>query len=177
MPIITQRIDYNGFQTKVDRLGLRTLVTEVENVVTGFNLAIAETKHANGTKVIRERFDLGFERCGGWIKIVSGGVDWSKENDRRSKLGVEVQVSGRSDLLAVDVIHLKDELDGGRLDAGIIIVPDDELSHFLTDRTPNLRTAIRHIQSRAPNMAVEIIAFRHNAIGPPLEKARTNLGA
>lgn len=122
MPRITERISYNGFDTKIERLGLDELVQQVERIAAGFDLIIEESKHANGTKVIRESFDAGFEACGGWSKITVGGIDWSKANESGSKLGVEVQVSGRSDLLAVDVIHLQDELNGGRLDAGMIIV-------------------------------------------------------
>lgn len=78
--------------------------------------------------------------------------------------------------VAVDVLHLREELIGGRLDAGVIVVPDNELSGFLTDRTPNLSAAIRHVESRAPDMAIQIIAFAHDAAGAALDKAITNLG-
>ena len=172
MPHITKQLSYNGFDTKVVRLGLSSLLEEVEAAVRGFRLAIKEARYANGTRQIRESIDARFSAMGGWKKIVSGGVDWSKENDRGS-IGVEVQVSGRSDLLAVDVLHLKTELIEGRLDAGVIVVPDDTLSRFLTDRTPNLRTAIKHVDTE---MAVQLIAFRHDAEGPAIPKAVTNLG-
>ena len=79
-------------------------------------------------------------------------------------------------MLAVDVIHLREELQGGHLDAGIIIVPDDALSRFLTDRTPNLRTAIRHIESRASDMPMQLLAFMHDKVGEAIPKERTNLG-
>ena len=176
MPRITRRRNYNGFEAKVRRLGLVPLIDEVESTVTGFRLVIEERRHANGTKVIREWLDQGFEKCGGWRKLTSGGIDWSKSDSQGRRVGVEVQVSGRSDLLAVDVLHLKSELDAGELDAGIIIVPDDTLSRFLTDRTPNLRTAIRHLESSAPDIAVQVLAFRHDGTGPALPKAVTNLG-
>ena len=172
MPRITEQLSYNGFDTKVARLGLAPLLAEVEAAVTSFHLAIKESRYANGTRQIRESIDAQFTAIGGWKKIVSGGVDWSKENNRGS-MGVEVQVSGRSDLLAVDVLHLKKELTEGRLDAGVIVVPDDTLSRFLTDRTPNLRTAIKHVDTE---MAVQLIAFRHDAEGPAIPKAVTNLG-
>ena len=158
------------------RLGLDGLLEEVEAAVTGFRLAILQKRHANGTRLIRQRIDANFGRRRGWSKIASGGVDWSKANPRGSTLGVEVQVSGRSDLLAVDVLHLREELNGGRLDAGIIVVPDDVLSPYLTDRTPNLRTAIRHVNERAADMALLLLAFRHDATGPAIPKSRTNLG-
>lgn len=176
MPIITERLDYNGFNEKVRRLGLVDLVAEVESVIEGFQLLVEEKKYANGTKGLRETIDKRFTALGSWEKLTVGGIDWTKENENGSKIGVEVQVSGRSDMLAVDVIHLREELVGGRLEAGIIIVPDNRLSYFLTDRTPNLKTAIRHIENRAKDLAVRLIAFQHNGIGPALPKVRTNLG-
>ena len=176
MPRISDRRDDNGFVAKVKRLDLEPLVAEVGAVVTGFDLIIEERQHANGTKIIRERFDEGFDRCGGWTKITSGGVDWSKSDAHGRRVGVEVQDSGRSDMLAVDVLHLQDELEAGALDVGIIVVPDDALSRFLTDRTPNLRTAIRHVESKASTMPIQIVAFRHDGVGPAIPKAVTNRG-
>lgn len=176
MPRITHRLNYNGFEAKVERLNLTDLLDEVVSAVTSFNLLVKEEKHANGTRQIRQAIDAQFEAMGGWAKIASGGVDWSKGNERGSQIGVEVQVSGRSDLLAVDLLHLRAELNAGTMDVGVIVVPDDTLSRFLTDRTPNLRTAIRHIQDRAADTAIQIIAFRHDGPGPALPKALTNLG-
>ena len=176
MPVITERRDYNGFVSRVERLGLAALVTEVEAAVTGFRLEVREDRHANGTRQIRQAIDGRFETIGGWTKTTVGGVDWTKANNRRSTLGVEIQVSGRSDLLAVDVLHLREQLTGGNMDAGIIVVPDNRLSRFLTDRTPNLNAAVRHVESRAPDMALHIIAFRHDGAGEAIPKAITNLG-
>ena len=146
MPLITRRESYNGFDQRVQRLGLRPLLDEIEDAITGFPLLIKEDRHANGTKWIREAIDARFESVAGWTKVVSGGVDWTKVDSADRSIGVEVQVSGRSDLFAVDVLHLHGQLSGGHLDAGVIVVPDDILSPFLTDRTPNLRTAIKHVE-------------------------------
>ena len=176
MPRITHRLSYNGFEAKVERLNLTDLLDEVVSAVTSFDLRVEEEKYANGTRQIRQAIDAQFEAMGGWTKIASGGVDWSKGNERGSQIGVEVQVSGRSDLLAVDLLHLRAELNAGKMDVGVIVVPDDTLSRFLTDRTPNLRTAIRHIKDRAADTAIQIIAFRHDGPGPALPKALTNLG-
>ena len=176
MPTITHRESFNGFDAKVDRLKLRPLTDEIEHAVTAFELRIAETKHANGTRQIRRLIDAGFLACGGWEKLTVGGIDWKKTNAQHLTLGVEVQVSGRSDLLAVDLLHLREELTNGTVDAGVIVVPDDFLSRFLTDRTPNLRTALRHIQGENRELPVQVLAFRHDGPGPALAKMRTNLG-
>ena len=173
---LTARRDYNGFAEKIRRLGLDPLIREVEDAVTGFPLVVLEERHANGTRQIRQRMDDRFDAVGGWDKVTVGGVDWTKANAHGSRIGVEIQVSSRSDLLAVDVLHLGGELIAGKLDVGIIVVPDDALSRFLTDRTPNLRTARRHVEQHAQNMAIRILAFRHDGKGPAIPKARTNLG-
>lgn len=176
MPRISDRVSFNGFDTQVNRLGLQPLLDEIEEVVTGFDLLVAEKRHANGTRGLRRHLDAGFASTLGWEKIASGGIDWSKTDTNGRRLGVEVQVSGRSDMVAVDLLHLQTEMSGGALDAGVLVVPDDVLSPFLTDRTPNLATAIKHIESTAPNATLQVIAFRHDGIGPALPKARTNRG-
>src|SRR5207302_6565554 len=126
---------------------------------------------------LRQTIDARFAAFGGWIKKPVGGIDWSKESSRGAGVGVEVQVSGRSEMLAVDILHLSAELLAGRIDVGVIIVPDDILSRYLTDRTPNFRTAVRHIDARASDLPLRVLAFRHTATGPALEKMRTNLGS
>ncbi|MGQ0584319.1 MAG: hypothetical protein ACT4O6_20500 [Reyranella sp.] len=176
MPQVTATVDYNGFLAKVARLGLEPIVVEVASTLSSFNLSIEEKKYANGTKGIRATIDDAFTILDGWTKLTSGGIDWTKKNSQGATVGVEVQVSGRSDMLAVDIMHLAEKLVDGSIDAGIIIVPDDVLSRFLTDRTPNLATAIKHVQHRANNLPIRILAFSHDGTGPALAKMRTNLG-
>jgi len=175
VPAISEIRDYNGFVTKASRLGLKGLVEEVTQVVTGFQLLVAEDKQANGTRWIRQEIDRRFAELKGWRKVASGGVDWTKTNRKGATIGVEVQVSGRSDMLAVDIMHLKEELVLGRIDVGIIVVPDDTLSRFLTDRTPNLATALKHVEHRASDLPISVLAFRHDGSALPW-KMRTNPG-
>ncbi len=178
MPLITVRHDFNGFTNLVDRLHLGQLVDEAESTLARFSLKIEEAKYANGTRDLRIWIDDGFEAAGGWDKSTVGAIDWTKGNpDSGGHIGVEVQVSGRSDLLAVDLIHLRGDFREGKIDVGIIVVPDDELSYYLTDRTPNFRTALKHIkQTRAEDLPIRVIAFRHDGVGTALPKMRTNLG-
>jgi hypothetical protein len=176
VPIVSQTLDYNGFANKASRLGLDSLVAEAASTLSGFELRIEERKHANGTRGIRKSIDDRFAKIGSWVKVTVGGIDWTKQNQQGATVGVEVQVSGRSDMLAVDIMHLKEKLVDGVIDVGIIIVPDDSLSRFLTDRTPNLATAIKHVQHRASDLPIRILAFRHDGIGTALVKMRTNLG-
>lgn len=176
MPTISQMRDYDGFVAKAERLDLMSLVEEAIAAVTSFSLLIQESKHSNGTRGIRQSIDKGFESIGGWQKSVTGRVDWRKANLQGATVGVEVQVSGRSDMLAVDVMHLKTDIASGIMDIGIIIVPDDDTSYFLTDRTPNLATAIKHIELHASDLPIRVVAFGHDGLGEALPKMRTNLG-
>lgn len=167
---------FNGVANKSTRLGLVPVLAEVVAVVEGFDLLVEERKHANGTRGLRKTIDAGFAALTGWTKITVGGVDWSKSSSSQASLGVEVQVSGRSDMLAVDVLHLTHQIKTGSMDVGVIVVPDDELSYYLTDRTPNFATALKHVTSQAADQPIQIIAFKHNGVGPALDKMRTNLG-
>ena len=175
MPQITYRRDYNGFGLITERHGLTELVEEALGALE-FHLLIKEERHANGTRGLREEIDRRFASMGGWSKVTSGGIDWTKSNERGAKIGVEVQVSARSDLVAVDVMHLQGRLADGVIDVGVIIVPDDTLSGFLTDRTPNLRTATRYVEQWVSDRPVSVVAFRHDGTGEALPKMITNLG-
>ena len=42
MPVITERRSFNGFDVKVERLGLTGLIDEVEEAVTSFELLVHE---------------------------------------------------------------------------------------------------------------------------------------
>jgi len=175
VPIISETKDYNGFVQKVARLSLTKLVDEATSTL-DFELLVEERVHANGTQGLRRTIDAAFKNLGGWKVVTVGGVDWTKASQQGGTVGVEVQVSGRSDMLAVDIMHLKEKLFEGFIDAGIIIVPDNTLSRWLTDRTPNLATAVKHIEDRARDLPIRVIAFRHIGPGPALDKMRTNLG-
>lgn len=173
--IISETRDYNGFAQKIERLGLTALVAEAMSTL-GPPLFVKEEKHANGTRGLREAIDAAFGQLTGWTMVKVGGVDWTKASGQGGTLGVEVQVSGRSDMLAVDVLHLKNKLSAGYIDAGLIIVPDDTLSYYLTDRTPNFATAIKHVEAGASELPIRVVAFLHDGPGPALPKMRTNLG-
>jgi hypothetical protein len=175
VPVVSQVVDYNGFVTKATRLGLIQLADEAKATLSAFILLIEEQKHANGTKGIRQSIDDAFAAIGGWVKVTVGDIDWMKRSPQGATVGVEVQVSGRSDMLAVDIMHLKEKIEQGGLDIGIIIVPDDTLSRFLTDRTPNLATAIKHVNHRAKDLPIRIIAFRHDGPGIALKKMRAGM--
>ena len=174
MPKIVEEIDYDGARERVKRLGLTPLVDEVKAIVSDFELLVEERADANGGAAVRKLLDARFEEAGGWTKKVSGDIDWTKckvVNGTKVCVGVEVQVSARSDLLVVDMIHLTAAFRDGRLDAGIVIVPSDKLSRFLTDRGPCISDAKKHAKAaRLEDSPLILLAIEHDGPGPPLPK-------
>src|SRR5579872_7146764 len=135
MPKIVQRENFDGTLERVSRLGLSNLWSELEGIITGFDLLVEERKDSNGGAAIRSMMDERFREVQGWANKSSGGVDWTKchaINGANVCMGVEIQFSARSDLLIVDVGHLRDDITVGRIDVGIIVVPSDQLAVYLT---------------------------------------------
>lgn len=180
MPKITERTYFNGTEKKIARLGLGNIWKQLEKILTGFELLVEERKDANGGAVVRESIDVGFLAAGGWENRQTGGVDWTKchkTNGARVCLGVEVQFSARSDLLIVDVAHLRDDITAGRIDVGVIVVPSDKLAYFLTDRVARYSDAVTAIErARATDLPLAVLALHHDGPGPPLQKRRTRQG-
>lgn len=174
MPRITEEQPYNGVQERIARLGLNDLLDEIRTILTGFELRVKEEKDANGGAAVRRMIDARFAQHSDWVIKKAGDVDWTKcqsINGAQVCLGVEVQFSARSDLLVMDIIHLRKTLTQGKIDAGILVVPSDRLSVFLTDRGPSISDAKRHVQeARAGDLPLLLIALEHDGPGEPLAK-------
>lgn len=174
MPRIVEEKPYNGALERIKRLGLSPLFNEVRQIITNFQLLLKEETDANGGAAVRKMLDDQFEQAGGWTKRKAGGVDWIKckvVNGTKICLGVEVQFSARSDLLVIDIIHLRKALTLGEIDVGVIVVPNDRLADFLTDRGPSISDAKRHVhEARAEDFPLLLIALEHDGPGPPLAK-------
>lgn len=177
MPNITERAEYGAARARIERLGLGPLINEVEAIVTGFELRVKEEIDANGAAAVRKMIDERFAKAGDWKMTKSGGVDWTKchvVNGTRVCVGVEVQFSARSDLLVMDICHLRDAISiHALIDVGIIVVPDDTLADYLTDRIPRFSDAVRHVRSaRAEDFPLLLIGVRHDGPGAPLAKQK-----
>jgi len=174
MTKIVEEKAYDGAPEKIERLGLQPLLEELRAVLTGFSLLVKEERDANGGAFLRKLIDEQFEKVGGWVKKQSGGIDWQKclrVDGTRVCLGVEIQVSGRSDMIAVDLIHLKDAIVTGSIDAGVVVVPSDRLGRFLTDRGPRKSEAERHLtHARVEDTPLILIVVEHDGPGPALAK-------
>jgi hypothetical protein len=168
---------YDGAREKVCRLGLADLFLEVQQIIFETSISLLEENEANGAAVIREALDKSFDKTKIWKQTRTGGVDWEKQCRYNSKfisrLGVEIQVSARSDLLIRDIVHLRNSLQEGRIDAGVIVVPDVRMQRFLPDRTPSFRDAVRYIEKEfkeATTFPIVIIAVEHDSPGKALPK-------
>ncbi|MGA7076571.1 MAG: BglII/BstYI family type II restriction endonuclease [Halobacteriota archaeon] len=170
---------YDGAEDKVCRLGLAALFVELQKIVLSAKVELLEEKEANSSATVRKMLDSEFERLGGWIKKTSGDVDWKKTKQINVsaivRIGVEVQIPARSDLLIRDIVHLRNSLQSGDIDIGVIVVPNDRLSFFLPDRTPSIKDAIRYIEQEfkeAMTYPIIVVAVEHDGPGEVLPKQK-----
>lgn len=174
MPKIVEEVFYNGARERIERLGLTPLIDEIRSALEGFQLLVREQKDTNGGAAVRKLIDSQFDRLGGWTKKVSGDMDWIKckvVNGTSVCIGVEVQVSARSDLLVMDMIHLNAAFREGRIDVGLVIVPSDKLSKYLTDRAPCMSDAKKHAKAaRLEDSSLVLLGIEHDGAGPSLAK-------
>jgi hypothetical protein len=174
VPRIVEEQPYNGVLERAERLGLVRLLDELRGILQGFELRVKEQRDANGGAAVRRLIDERFQRAKGWTKKQTGDVDWTKcliVNGVQVCLGVEIQFSARSDLVVIDLIHLRKALTEGKIDVAVLVVPSDRLGVFLTDRGPKMADAKRHVRAaRADDLPLLLIALEHDGPGPALAK-------
>lgn len=166
------------------RLGLSHIFLELQEILLSTEIRILKQKQANGAGRVRELVDEKFGHYDGWIQSKSGGIDWIKRFRYNqtivSRIGVEIQVSGRSDLLARDIVHIRNNLQDGYIDAGVIVVPSDEFEFFLTDRVANFSYAVRYVEEElreAQLYPIILLAIEHDGFADEaLPKKKTNKG-
>ena len=143
-----------------------------------------KTKQANGAGRVRELIDERFHNHQDWVQSKSGDVDWTKRlgynQTIASRMGVAIQVSGRSDLLARDFVHIRNNLQDRHIDAGVIVVPSDDFEFWLTDRVANFSYAVRYVEEElreAKNYPMVRLAVEHDGFSDEaLPKKKTNKG-
>jgi hypothetical protein len=171
---------YGGARQRVCKLGMTDLYFEVQEIVLSTEVKVLEERNANGGATLRKMIDAGFETREGWVQKKSGGTDWQKRLKYNQSIvvtiGVEVQVSARSDLIIRDVVHLRNSLQAGEIEVGLIVLPSNQLQVYLPDRTPCLKDALRIIETEfkeATTYPVVVMAIEHD--GPsdtPLPKQK-----
>ena len=175
---------YGGARDKVCRLGLAHIFLELQEIIIATEVKVLEKKQANGAGRVREMIDAQFDNYEDWVQSKSGDIDWVKRfrynQSIVSRIGVEIQVSGRSDLLARDIVHIRNNLQDSHIDVGIIVVPSNEFEFFLTDRVANFSYAVRYVEEElreAQSYPIVLIAIEHDGFSDkPLPKKKTNIG-
>ena len=175
---------YGGSREKVCRLGLAHVFLELQEILISTEVRVLNVKQANGAGRVRELIDGGFAIYPDWIQSKSGDIDWVKKlryNDTiLSRIGVEIQVSGRSDLLARDIVHIRNNLQDSIIDVGVIVVPSDELALFLTDRVADFSYAVRYVEHElreAQTYPIILLAIEHDGFADKaIPKKTTNKG-
>ena len=176
MPKIAEEdlISHGGATEKIKRLGLTPLFDELINILTGFTLLVKEKKDANGGKALRQKLDDRFREKGGWTQKVTGDIDWTKcltVNGTKVCIGVELQTSGRGDLVIVDLIHLRRGFTSGVIDVGVLVVPNNQLGFYLTDRVARIKDAKHHIkEAKIEDLPIILIGIGHDGAGTALPK-------
>jgi hypothetical protein len=176
MPRIVVEQSFEGADNRIARLGLDELLAEVRAILNGFELTTVENRHSNKAWAIRSMIDERFAAAGGWVQRKSSGVDWVKRQaingyPRFICLGVEVQVSGRSDMIAAGLLHLRTQLQHREIDSAVLVVPSDRLGRFITDRVATFSLAMRHIKAgHYEEMPFVMMAIEHDGPGAVIKK-------
>lgn len=170
---------YGGSRERITKLGLANLFIELQEILLSTKVYLLEEKDSNGGAEVRKLIDQSFDGKGNWIKKTTGDIDWSKKirynRTFMATIGVEIQVSARSDLLIRDIVHIRNNLQDGVIEVGVIVVPNDTLHKYLPDRTPSLKDAIKYIEvefKEAQNFPIVIMAIEHDGPGPALKKQK-----
>ena len=166
------------------RLGLAHIFLELQEILISTDVRVLDKKQANGAGRVRELIDEQFGHYEDWVQSKSGDVDWIKRFRYNqtivSRIGVEIQVSGRSDILARDIVHIRNNLQESHIDVGVIVVPSDEFEYFLTDRVANFSYAVRYVEkelSEAQSYPIILLGIEHDGFSDkPLPKKKTNKG-
>ena len=172
MPQLVHEQFFDGAEARMRRLGLLPIVEEVRSALTEFRLEVEERRGAKGGGALRQLLAERFREENGWVKKTVGGIDQTKCSEAggiQLCVGVEIQVSARSDLIAVDLLHLKQALRGGWIDLGILVVPSDRLATFLPSRFPSISEALRILENfDADSLPLILWGIEHDGPGTAL---------
>jgi hypothetical protein len=182
MPKLTERAFFGGTDERLNRLGLTNVWQELENILTNFQLCLDKGENTDHGIVLRKLIHARFRSTSGWKGKRSGGVNWTRCHrigEIRVCLGAQIQlsVSAKSDLLLVDLQYLCDEIAGGRIDVGAIVVPSDKLAYSLADGVVRYSDAVRAVErAQASYLPLAVLALEHDGLGPSLIKGQPGHG-
>lgn len=166
------------------RLGLAHIFLELHEILISVDVRLKNEKQSNGAGRVRELIDERFAAFEDWVKTTSGDIDWVKRFRYNqtivSRIGVEIQISGRSDALARDIVHIRNSLQDSRIDVGVIVVASDDMQALLTDRVASFSYAVRYVEHElreAQAYPIILIGIEQDGFADEaLPKKTTNLG-
>lgn len=160
---------YGGSRDKICRLGLLHLSLELQGFIFSVQVCVLNQKKTYSASVVRKAIDDAFTKAGEWVCQKSGGIDWLKRMKFNTsvvaRMGVEIQVPGRSDMLAREIVDERNALQAGEIDVGVIVVPSDHFEYFLTDRVATFTYARRYIEEEfreAKTFPIVLIGIEHD---------------
>lgn len=174
MPKITERKDYNGVLARIERPGLAPLIAELEEVLTGFPLLVKEEKDTNvappfassSTSASTTPADGRSPRPAMWI-----GSSVTPSTEPRSVSGSRSRCQHAAICSSWTSAIFATHSPKGVIYVGILVVPDDTLARFLTDRGPRFSDAVRHVRAaRAEDFPLLLLGIHHDGPGEPLAK-------
>jgi hypothetical protein len=178
MPKIVHREFFDGSRERLDRLGMMNIWTELEAVLTAFEINFVKTDEVNAGAKLRKLLSGRFRSRRMWRTKCSQGNGWTGSHQVQGatvSLGVQLQFSvpAESDLLLVNLQYLRDELATGRIDVGALVVPSDNLCQFLTDGVARISDALKAVErTGASYLPLVILALDHDRTphedAPPL---------
>ena len=170
---------YDGSCEKISRLGMSDMLFELLNMLMDTKIFLEEKKDANSGMVIRRKIDGMLEGAEDWVKMATGDLDWVKSKKTTLtttiKMGVEIQISARSDLVIRDLVHMRENMKLGRVEVVVLVVPSDRMSKFLPDRSPSLSGTLRYIEKEFDEIQqfpLVLISVEHDGVGKPLPKQK-----
>lgn len=177
MKIIDTRY-YDGAREKIERLGLAPVFEELLTTLRETDVRLEEKKDMNSGKAVRITIDNELSKKEDWVKTTTGDIDWMKSmriNGITIRIGVEIQVSARSDLVIRDLLHMRENMKKGITDTVVLVVPSDRMSKFLPDRAPSLAETLRYIEqefNEIQQFPFVLVAVEHDGTGKALPKQK-----
>lgn len=179
------KLKFFGYgRQKIARLGLTDLFLNVQEIVLETRVTLIESVRANRAGRIKKEINASFFSRKDWVQTKAGAIHRGRRlfdnRNCRPILGVQIQVSARSDLLIRDVVHLRNSLQKAEIDVGVIVVPDDRMQKFLPARTPSFSDAVRYIEvefKEAMTFPIVVMGIEHDSPGKAIPKKTTNLGS
>jgi hypothetical protein len=144
---------YSGAREKLNRLGLADALIDLQLIILNTHVETDETPHAAAARAVHGSLNTALANSAGWSRQ-AGGQIWTKEirnhNTFAARVGVKSVIGTRKELLIPRILRIRNMLQKGIFDVGVIIVPNDRFSSNLSNRCTSLSDALQVIERDIP---------------------------